>query len=217
MSSNKIVIEDNKSNFSIYHQALVDLIGKVFSGQVAFEPVDTAFDYAIKQSGNNLKFPFISIYNAPNIEISNMNNNYAAIKEGMPMFKEVPIFDENGKYLHSSNKVVKNVKNLYINIEYQIDIWATTRQCCEEVTQELVFWLYENRELSIKYYGRELYFTFTVGDNILDNTDLTAYEQSNKLYRMSLNIILTCALYRTENYFSVLDPQIDIGYKEENK
>ena len=58
MSSN-ITNEKTKSCFSIYHQALKEMIEKVFNGNVIYEPVDTAFDYAIKQTKGNLKFPFI--------------------------------------------------------------------------------------------------------------------------------------------------------------
>lgn len=209
---------DNKNKyscFSIYHQALKDFIGSVFVGDVIFEPVDTAFDYAIKQTKGQVKFPFISIYPASNIEISDRNNNYIAIKEGRPLYQEVPIYDEQGKETGKTNKVSKNVKNLYINIEYQIDIWSVDRSSVEQVTQELLFWLYETRELSIKYYGKELYFTFTIGSNIVDNTDLVNYETSNKIYRMTLNILVTGSIYRTENYFNVLSTDITVEYKKD--
>ena len=59
--SSKITNENKKSCFSVYHQALKDMIEKVFVGDVVYEPVDTAFDYAIKQTKGDLKFPFISI------------------------------------------------------------------------------------------------------------------------------------------------------------
>lgn len=212
--SYKINKDEYKSCFSSFHQAVKDALSSVFLGNVILEPVDTAFDYAIKQSGNNLTFPFISIYPAPNIEISSKNNNYYAIKNGAPMYTEVPVYNEQGEYVDSTNKVRKNVKNLYINIEYQIDIWSTDRQSVEEVTQELLFWLYETRELKVKYYGKELIFTFVVGDNIVDNSDLLNYETNNKLYRMTLNILVTGSLFRTENYFNVLETKINISYLE---
>ena len=193
------------------------MIGKVFKGHVVYEPVDTAFDYAQKTNHGKVEFPYISIYALPNIEISNLNNNYQAIKYGAQIASEVPIYDEYGNETGTTNKVSKSVKNLYINIEYQIDVWAVDRQTVEEVTQELVFWLYENRELSINYYGQELIFTFVVGDNIVDNSDIINHETNNKLYRMSLNVLVTGSIYRTENYFSVLETKIDIDYLENNK
>lgn len=217
MSSNKITKQDFKSSFSKFHQALLDSISKVFNGHVVLEPVDTAFDYAIKQSKGELKFPFISLYPASNIELSAKNNNFVAINHGVPMLREVPTYDENGNKTGTTNKVSKNVKNLYINIEYQIDVWAVDRQTVEEVTQELLFWLYENRELSVNYYGQELLFTFIIGDNIVDNSDLINYETNNKLYRMTMNIMVTGSIFRTENYFNALETKIDISYLENNK
>lgn len=217
MSSDKITKTDYKSSFSKFHQALKDSISKVFNGLVVLEPVDTAFDYALKQYNGNLEFPFISIYPAPNIELSAKNNNFMAVKEGAPMLQNVPIYDKQGIQTGTTNKVRKNVKNLYINIEYQIDVWAVDRQTVEEVTQELLFWLYENRELSVNYYGKELLFTFIIGDNIVDNSDLVNYETNNKLYRMTMNVMVTGSLFRTENYFNVLETKIDISYLEKNE
>lgn len=214
MSSNNITKKDYKSSFSKFHQALIDAISKVFNGHVVLEPVDTAFDYALKQYNGNLEFPFISIYPAPNIELSSKNNNYSAIKIGAPMMEQALIYDNQGNLIGKTNKISKNVKNLYINIEYQIDVWAVDRQTVEEVTQELLFWLYENRELSVNYYGKELIFTFIIGDNIVDNSDLINYETNNKLYRMTMNIMVTGSIFRTENYFNALETKIDINYLE---
>ena len=71
------------SNFGQYHEALKEFIQKAFvSGSVILEPIDTAFDYAIKQTKGDLKFPFISIYPAPTTNIEIANNNFAAYKEG---------------------------------------------------------------------------------------------------------------------------------------
>ena len=212
--SSKIAKKTEHSCLSMFHEALAEKIKSVFNGNVILSPVDEAFDYAIRQDSGELKFPFISLYPSPNIEISSKNNNYNAIQFGSPMYSEVPIYDKQGECTGTTNKVSKNVKNLYINIEYQIDIWSINRQTVEEVTQELIFWLYENREMSIKYYGQELFFTFIIGDNIVDNSDLLNYETNNNIYRMTLNIMVTGSIFRTENYFNVLNTQIDISYLE---
>lgn len=216
MSSN-VKADDHKSSFSKIHNALLNFIKSSFVGSVIFEPVDTAFDYAMRQTKGDLKFPFISLYNSPSIEISALNNNYSAIKEGTPMYRQVPVYDKQGNQTGFTNKVSKNVQNLYINIEYQLDIWATTRRDVEDVMQELLFLLYDKREVSINYYGQELYFTFTIGDNIVDNSDLVNYDTNNKIYRMTLNVLVTGSIYRTTNYFNVLEPKIDIDYLEKEE
>lgn len=206
------------SNFGQYHEALKDFIKKAFTnGDVILEPVDTAFDYAIKQTKGNLKFPFISIYPAPTTSIETVNNNFASYKEGMTFYKEVPVYNDDGTLKGYTKKLSKNVKNLYINIEYQLDVWALDRKTAEEVMQELLFLLYDNQQLSITYQTQTLQFTFHIGDTIQDNTDLTQYEQRNKLYRYTLNIGLQAALLRSENYFNVITPIVNVDYLEENK
>ena len=83
-----------------------------------------------------------------------------------------------------------------------------------------MFWFYENQELSVTFYGQPLTFTFTVGNNIQDNTDLVNYESNGKIYRYTTNILLSTAIFRTENYFTAQKPKVDIEYlisKEEDK
>ncbi|MBO7615048.1 MAG: hypothetical protein J6T15_05070 [Bacilli bacterium] len=129
------------------------------------------------------------------------------------MFKELPTFDEYGNFTGTDENYAKNVKTLYIIIGYQVDVWGTDRKSAEDVVRELSFWFYENQELTISYYGVPLTFTFTVGNAVQDNTDLVNYENNNKIYRFTMNIELSTALFRTENYFTVKTPIIEIGYK----
>ena len=208
------------SNFTVYHNAVKDLIGSVFSGQVVLESTETAYDNAIKQVKGKMEFPFISVYPAPTINFDLSKNSFPSYHLGSPMLKELPIYDKHGELLEINDNYAKNAKTLYINIEYQIDVWAVNRQSAEEVVRELVFWFYENQEVSVNFYGEPLTFTFIVGDNIQDNTDLVNYESNNKIYRFTTNIALSTAIFRTENYFTVKKPSIDITYeniKEENK
>ena len=208
------------SNFSIYHEAVKKLIQSAFSGQVVLEQVDAAYDNAIKQIKGNLEFPFISLYPTPTIELENTIYFFPSYHIGNQMFTQVPVFNDYGEYTGSDSRVAKNVKSLYINIEYQIDVWAIDRQTAEEVIRELMFWFYENQELSVTFYGQPLTFTFTVGNNIQDNTDLVNYESNGKIYRYTTNILLSTAIFRTENYFTVQKPKVDIEYlisKEEDK
>ena len=208
------------SNFSNYHNALIKLIKSVFSGPVVLESTESAYDNAIKQIKGKMSFPFISIYPLPTIEFDNSKNSFPSYHLGGPMFKEVPIFDKHGAFTGSDDNYAKNVKTLYINIEYQIDVWAVDRLSAEEVIRELMFWFYENQEVSVNFYGEPLIFTFTVGTTIQDNTDLVNYESNNKIYRFTTNIALSTAIFRTENYFTVKKPNIDItlmdNIREEN-
>ena len=209
------------SNFTMYHNALQELIKSVFSGPVVLESTEAAYDNALKQLKGKMSFPFISLYPLPSINFDNSKNSFPSYHLGSPMFKELPIYDKHGEYEGTDDNYAKNVKTLYINIEYQVDVWAVDRQAAEEVIRELMFWFYENQEVSVNFYGEPLIFTFTIGDTIQDNTDLVNYESNNKIYRFTTNIALSTAIFRTENYFTVKKPKIDITYEgisgEENK
>ena len=145
-------IEQNKlSNISKYGEALKELIKKVFTSKnVVYEPVDTAFDFAFKQSGGNLGFPMISIFHNPTFTINKSFNSFGSYKTGSRFQSELPLYEEGTmKPLGKSNKLSKNVKNLYIKIGYQLDVWATDRLTAEQVAQELLFWLYDIKMLNI--------------------------------------------------------------------
>ena len=111
-------------------------------------------------------------------------------------------------------KYGKNVKYLYIKIGYQLDIWGLDRKSTEEVAQELIFWLFENQQVSIKYDDQDLDFSYTVPDTWIDNTDLVSYKANGKLYRNTLRIEVSATVMRSENYFNVLEPIVNIGVED---
>lgn len=90
---------------------------------------------------------------------------------------------------------------------------GTNRFDTEQLMQELLFWLYENQEVTTKYQGKDLKFSFDIDTQVIDNSDLTQYESEGKLYRYSLNILAHCILFRSENYFTVLHPNIKVEPK----
>lgn len=211
-------IEQNKlSNISKYGEALKELIKKVFTSKnVVYEPVDTAFDFAFKQSGGNLGFPMISIFHNPTFTINKSFNSFGSYKTGSRFQSELPLYEEGTmKPIGKSNKLSKNVKNLYIKIGYQLDVWATDRLTAEQVAQELLFWLYDNQEVSIKYQDVEYSFSFDIGDSLIDNSDLVQYKSKGALYRYTLNIMTEATLLQSKNFFNYITPVMDVGVMEE--
>lgn len=198
------------SNFSKYGEALKELLKKVFSGDVIMEPVDTAFKYAIQQTNNNLKLPMISFYPDNTINLDKKNISMPSYREGLEFQNPMPIYNDDGSLKSTSQRLAKSVKFLYIILGYQIDVWATTRLEAEEVMQELIFWLYHNQEVKTTYQGIDLTFSFDLADSIVDNSDLTSYTESGKLYRYTYGIRVHSTLMRSENYFTVLHPNVKV-------
>lgn len=199
------------STFTQYDNAVKKLLSAVFpEGHVIYEPVNTAFEYASKQlKTTELKFPFISIFRDNTIDIDT-KTSYSNYHEGIPMFKELPIYEDNGKQVGTTNRIAKNAKSLYILIGYQIDCWGIDAKSTEELVQELMFWFFENQQLSVDYYGQQLDFSFTIDNQIVNNTDLTRYNLEGKLFRYTMRVVLHASIFRSENYFTVLKPHIEI-------
>ena len=198
------------SNFSKYGEALKKLLQCVFSGSVILEPVDTAFRYATEQTNNDLKFPFISIYPDNTITLDKKNISMPSYHEGFQFQNPMPIYNDDGSLKGTNERLAKNAKFLYIIIGYQIDVWATTRLEAEEVMQELVFWLYHNQQLEVQYQNTTLSFSFDLADTIVDNSDLLSYTNSGKMYRYTYGIQVHATLLRSENYFTVITPNIKV-------
>lgn len=196
--------------FTKYGEALKNLLKEVFNGDVIMEPVDTAFQYAVKQTENNLKFPFISFYHDNTIQLDNKNNGMPAYQYGLSYQNPLPVYDDNGDLKGTNNRLAKNVQFLYILMSYQIEVWALKRSEAEEVMKELLFWLYQNQQIDVNYNGELLSFSFTIDNNVIDNSDLTSYVNNGKMYRYTCGIEIQCTITRSENYFTVIKPNIKV-------
>lgn len=98
------------SNISKYDEALKELIEKVYKRKVIYEPVDTAFEYAFKQTDNNQQFPMISFFRDPTMEFS--VNNYVGYKRGARYQDEIETRDDNMNITGKSDKIRKKCKVL---------------------------------------------------------------------------------------------------------
>lgn len=207
-----------KSDFYEYGEALKELIQKVFNGTVIYEPADTAFEYALNATKNSIKFPLISFYHEDNIELDMGRNSFPTYHRGKLLEQAVRIRDENMKLTGETNeKISKSVQNLYITMRYIIDVYGTDRISTERATQELLFWLFDNQQVHFKYQGQDLNMSFDISPNIVDNTDLVSYHSNGKLYRFSIAISSHIALFRSVDYFNVINPEIEITVGTEEK
>lgn len=198
------------TSFSKYSEAFKELLKEVFNGPVIMEQPDTAFQYAVKNTDDKVKFPFISFYPDSNIMLDKKNNSMPSYDIGIKYENPMTIYKDDGTVDKTNNRLAKNVQFLYIIIGVQIDIWATSRLEAEEVTQELLFWLHHNQQVHTKYRDDNLYFSFELGDEVVDNTDLVSYSTNGKMYRYTYGIRIHATLLRSENYFTVLHPNIGV-------
>lgn len=200
------------SDLYTYSLAFKNLLQQVFNGSVIYEPADVAFEYAMNATSNNLKFPMISFYHNNNIDLDSGRNSFPTYRRGRLFENEIVERDENMKPLGTTNeKISKSVQNLYIQMKYIFDVYGTDRISTERATQELLFWLFDNQQITIKYQGKKLNMTFEISPTIVDNTDLVSYHSNGKLYRYSIQVSSHIALFRSIDYFNALNPEITVG------
>ena len=137
--------------------------------------------------------------------------------DGIDFQNPLKIFNENGTLKGTNERLAKNQNFLYIIIGYQIEVWGIDRLSTEQVTQELVFWLYENQQVYANMMDEDLRFTFSIDNQIIDNSDLASYQSQGKLYRYTLSIELQGVLLRTKNFFTLLHPIINIEEMKNKK
>jgi hypothetical protein len=198
------------NTFSTFDTSIKDLIQYMFSGKVIISPVDEAFDYAFKQTSGDVKFPFISLYRNPNITIDDKNNGIDQFHDGESIQNPMIIYNEDGSIKGTTDKLAKNQHSLYIILEYQVEVWATTKKDVEQATQELIFWLKENQQVSANIMGDDLTFSFNMDPQIVDNSDLSLYNSQGKIYRYTLSISMQGVLFRTKNFFTLIHPDVKI-------
>lgn len=198
------------SSFSKYGEALKELLKQCFNGDVIMEPTDTAFQYAVKQTKNKIKFPFISFYPANTIYLDNKNSGMPAYHYGLDYQNPLPVYNKDGSLKGVNKRLAKNAEFLYILMSYQIDVWALSRLEAEQVLQELIFWLYQNQQVEVEYNNQKLAFSFEIDDNVIDNSDLASYMSNGKMYRYTCGIELQGTIMRSENYFTVIKPNVKI-------
>lgn len=95
------------SNISKYDEAIKSLIEKVYSKEVVYEPVDTAFEYAFKQT-NNESFPMISFFRDPTMNFG--VNNFVGYNKGSRYSDRINLFDKDMNITGQSDRIRKKYK-----------------------------------------------------------------------------------------------------------
>lgn len=208
---------ENYPHLERYDEALKQLIQQAFAGEVVFAPDGYAYKLALNQTDNKVEYPFISIYPSTEYTLAD-NNGFGQYQLGMTINDTVDVRDvHTNKFMGKASYLSKNVQHLYIDIDYQVDIWALSRSEGLQVVQELLFWLWNQQEVKIKYYGQEFILSLVPPESFTDNSDLPQVETSGKIYRFTLNLLVHAAIYRSKNYFNVLEKVIELDASEDDK
>lgn len=193
--------ELEKSDLSVYSVALEKLVKSVLKcGSVIYAPIDQVYEMATKQTDNNLKFPFVSFYQQTGYDINWRGTTMPNYNRGRSTIKQT----------EKDSRFAINTQSMEITMGYIFEVIAEDRDTVEELLKELLFFFLSQQEVSVKYRDREYLMTFRLDDTFTDNTNLALYSQEGRLYRYSFNIVVSGQLFRSENYFNVCKPIINI-------
>lgn len=194
---------DKVPHLERYDEAMKELLKQVFAGDVIFSPAEEFFKN-YQRTENNIKLPALSVFPQPTYQI-NEQNSFASYNVGHKFKAKMPVVDVNtNEVKDESIYMSKNIQALYITSEYEIAVWSTLRSEALQCIQELMFWLYNQQEVKITYFGEELILSLEPPKSFDDDTDYS-FEGAGRLYTYSCNCIVHACIYKSKNYFNTIE------------
>ena len=192
-----------------YDLGLQDFLKNFFVGDVVITPVENFWSLYIKTTENDIKFPAVSFYPV-DYSIPN-TNSFSMQQKGFIMDKALTVkdpltHDDNGTTILMS----KFARSLNVDISYNINVWALNRSDALQLTQELMFPLFNHREFPISYYDEIHNVSFDIRDSVTDNSRFGMTQSSDVVYRYSFDIVVHAAIYDSKNYQNVVKPKSSV-------
>lgn len=188
-----------KSPLFQYDKALYDLIHGLYS-YVYYGSSDEIFQINARKNNGKVVLPFIGIYRLPDFSINSEMANDSFLRRGWHMKST------RDRQIELPNQTVA-MHGLPVTLEYQIDVYATKRDTCDGLTAELLMYLRENPWINVQIMdmGKTvIQFNLEVDESVTDNTDIMGFEDSNRMYRLSITVRYPEAvIYRIDDYSTV--------------
>lgn len=199
-----------------YDLGLQDFLSQFFVGDVIITPENNFWEMYIKNTNDNIKFPAVSFY-PTNYSVAD-TNSFSIQQQGFlfdiaSQIVDPVTHDDKGSTVLMS----KFARALDINISYSINVWALTRSDALQLTQELMFPLYNHREFPISYFDELHNASFDISDTIEDNSNFGMSQSADVVYRYTFNIIVHASIYDSKNYKNVIKPESGVIEKKINE
>ena len=161
---------------SSYDHAIVNKFRELFDdNRISILPVEDAFRFVSQLNRDDLEFPLISTTRL-GVTILKSDVNQAQKTKGHLVRQ-----DENNNSIFA--------QSIPIRIEYQLDIFTVDRESCDEITRELVFYLYQHPTLQAHFdYGLDIEHNFNLflNEDIVDNSDTIEHVNKGVKFRNTL-------------------------------
>lgn len=196
-----------KSPLFQYDKALYDLIHSLYE-YVYYGSTDEIFSINAKKNNGKVVLPFIGIYRLPDFSINTEMANDSFLRRGYHMKST------KDRQIELPKQMVA-MHGLPVTLEYQIDVYATKRDVCDGLTAELLMYLRENPWINVQIMDMGkvvVQFNLEVDESVTDNTDIMGFDETNRMYRLSLTVRYPEAvIYRIDEYRRV--EEIEIEYE----
>lgn len=196
-------------HFVRYDEGLKEFIKNFFIGDVVITPVDQFWEFYIKNTKHDLKFPAVSLF-PTRYQINNNQNNFSSMQLGTFIQDAVEIRDEGTNKLEGTTKYLsKAARTLYMDIDYQINIWAIRREDALQLVQELMFPLFQHKEYQISYFNEKYSVPYTIDTSINDSSAIGA--DQGTMYIYSFNITVTAPIFDSKNYYNAINKDLKLS------
>ncbi|WJZ23495.1 hypothetical protein LIS04_67 [Listeria phage LIS04] len=189
----------------LYTEALLAKFRGVFENTVIAQP-DNFFEVLQKyQVSNNdskePKLPAISIYRT-SASLESVAGNFSGVHTG-----------RSTNYPTPDKTTIHNVVTTPLRLEFLVEVWCKSRTTCDDLVSELVLWLKRDPNISfaIPKTDELQHYSVAILGEIIDNTELSDFENQGRLYRSTLTLVIDNAqLFNTYTKKTVLSSDVKI-------
>ena len=176
--------EENRTDIEIFDRAIYEYLSTI-SERVVYATTHKAVQTITKDAKykDAIPYHFISFYRDPTFDIDNERYNFTAANFGdVIRLREYDNGDLEARY----------VKNLPVNLTYQIDIWASKEKNVQAAAISLISKIHMENQIvlaGMEPDGGDARFHITQV-NWVDNSDLEVENEKGKLYRHTITITI---------------------------
>jgi hypothetical protein len=173
--------------------------------EVIFASPDEAFKTNASKHDGRVLMPFISVWRLPEFSINRITYNDTRVRLGDTM------------RMTDNNK--RRSAGVPVALTYQIDIYSNKRSTCDGIAAELLLHLLQTPYVDVFFdfdgVSMTHQFEFTVTDNVTDNTNISDFEDTGRIYRLTIEIILNDAIiYKVDRFDSKLVEKVLVDIRD---
>lgn len=192
-----------------FDKALFQKIRCVYD-EVIFGSPDEAFKINASMHGGRVVMPFVSVWRLSNFDISRPTYNDPRVRDGAHI-----------RFGSGVEAPVRHARALPVTLYYQIDVYSNKRTTCDGIAAELALFMMEYPWVDVRTpvdgitKGLLQQHAVTLNDSISDNTSISDFEDTGRIYRLTLDATIPEALiYRIDRTNAKLVEKVLVDIKE---